>query len=347
MSLSVEVYKKLGNFTLDVAFELDSGVLGFLGASGSGKSMTLMSVAGFVKPDRGRIVLDGKVLFDSEKHINLTPQQRKVGYLFQNYALFPNMTVRQNILCGLRHEKTQALREEKLHEMINLMQLHGYENHKPSQISGGQQQRVALARILASNPNLLMLDEPFSALDSHLRGQLQIQLNALLKQFNKNVLMVTHSRDEVYRLCPRLSLIDNGKLMAIGDTDEIFNNPQSINAAILTGCKNIVAAKKCGASCVEIPEWGVKMNVSAPVKDNLCAVAIRAHYFSENAEENSFPVIVTGYMEEPFERIVQFRYAGQNKDSQDIWWRHSKETAHTQSPSRLGIAPTAIYPLYS
>ena len=348
MSLSVEIYKKLGEFTLDVAFEADDGVLGLLGASGSGKSMTLMCIAGFVKPDRGKIVLDETVLFDSSNHIDRSPQQRRVGYLFQNYALFPNMTVRQNILCGLRHEKSRTVREDKLSEMIGLMQLEGYESHKPSQISGGQQQRVALARILASDPKLLMLDEPFSALDSYLRGQLQVQLQALLKQFDKNVLMVTHSRNEVYRMCPRIALLDAGKSIAIGETERIFENPESRKAAILTGCKNVADARKCGEHTVEIPAWGgLQLTVAEPVRDDVCAIAIRAHYFSDNASENTFPVTITGTMEEPFERIVQFRVAGQDEDAPDIWWRYSKETQRSAAPTHLGVAANAINPLYS
>ena len=364
MSLSVEIYKKLGDFTLDTAFETDGGVLGLLGASGCGKSMTLMCIAGIVKPDRGKIVLDGTVLFDSANHVDCSPQQRRVGYLFQNYALFPNMTVRENILCGLRHEKNRAAREKKLSEMIGLMQLEGYERHKPSQISGGQQQRVALARILASDPKLLMLDEPFSALDSHLRGQLQVQLQALLKQFDKNVLMVTHSRTEAYRMCPRIALLDEGKLIGIGETERIFDNPASRKAAILTGCKNVVDAHKCGEHKVEVPAWGgLKLTVAAPVRDDLCAIAIRAHYFSDNtsdsaaqnisdnisdsAVKNIFPITITGTMEEPFERIVQFRVVGQNENAPDIWWRYSKEIPRASSPTHLGVAATAIYPLYS
>ena len=195
MSLSVDIEKRLGDFTLRVAFETNGGVLGLLGASGCGKSMTLKCIAGIEKPDSGRIVLDGRTLFDANQHINLPPQQRQVGYLFQNYALFPNMTVRQNILCGLRAQKDKAKREQALEEIVALLQLQGLEDRRPAQISGGQAQRAALARILVSRPKLLMLDEPFSALDTHLRVQLQMQMRALLAGFGGDVLLVTHSRD--------------------------------------------------------------------------------------------------------------------------------------------------------
>ncbi|MCL2033383.1 MAG: ATP-binding cassette domain-containing protein [Oscillospiraceae bacterium] len=188
MSLFVDIEKRLGKFKLELKFETNSGVLGLLGASGSGKSMTLKCIAGIERPDRGKVVLDGVTLFDSESGVNLPPQKRRVGYLFQNYALFPNMTVSQNILCGLYRDKSKPNKEKALNEILDLFQLGGLESHKPSQLSGGQQQRVALARILVGSPNLLMLDEPFSALDGHLRGHLQIQMRHLLQKFGKNAL---------------------------------------------------------------------------------------------------------------------------------------------------------------
>ena len=200
MSLIVDIRKDLGSFRLDVKFEAESGVTCLLGASGCGKSMTLKCIAGIEKPDEGHIELDGRVLYDSEKKIDLPPQQRRVGYLFQNYALFPNMTVRQNILCGLCREKDRSEKERHLREMVNMLQLEGLENHKPHQLSGGQQQRVALARILVSDPRLLLLDEPFSALDGHLRDALKIELRDLLVQFGGTVLMVTHDRTEAYNM---------------------------------------------------------------------------------------------------------------------------------------------------
>ena len=149
MSLIVDIRKDLGKFKLQAAFEAGDGITSLLGPSGCGKSLTLKCIAGIEKPDAGHIELDGRVLFDSKKHINLRPQERHVGYLFQNYALFPNMNLRQNILCGMR-QKPAAERERRLKEILGMMQLEGLEKHKPHQLSGGQQQRVALARILVS-----------------------------------------------------------------------------------------------------------------------------------------------------------------------------------------------------
>ncbi|MGX8693196.1 MAG: sulfate/molybdate ABC transporter ATP-binding protein, partial [Clostridia bacterium] len=196
MSLHVDIRKRLGSFTLDVSFTAENGVTSLLGASGCGKSMTLKCIAGIEKPDEGRIELDGRVLFDSETGVNLPPQKRRVGYLFQNYALFPNMTVAQNIFCGLNREKDRALKERRLREMLRMMQLEGLEERKPAQLSGGQQQRVALARILVNDPQILLLDEPFSALDGHLRDSLKVEMRDLLERFGREVLMVTHDRNE-------------------------------------------------------------------------------------------------------------------------------------------------------
>ena len=162
MSLEVEIEKKWEDFTLCARFAASNTATAILGASGCGKSMTLRCIAGIVRPDRGRIVLDGRVLFDSEQGINLPPQQRGVGLLFQNYALFPGMTVEQNILCGLKHEKDPVLRRARCTEMLRAMRLEDVARHRPAALSGGQQQRTALARILVSQPRILMLDEPFT-----------------------------------------------------------------------------------------------------------------------------------------------------------------------------------------
>ncbi len=346
MSLFVDIKKRLGDFTLDVQFETSGGVLGILGASGCGKSMTLKCIAGIEKPDSGRIVLDGVTLFDAQKGINLPVQQRKVGYLFQNYALFPNMTVRQNILCGLHGEKNKAKREETLKSLLALLQLEEVRDHRPHQLSGGQAQRTALARILASRPRLLMLDEPFSALDSHLRMQLQWQMRSLLKSYGHDVLLVTHSRDEAYHLSGSIAVMDAGQILGVKGTKEMFADPGSVCAARITGCKNIVPAHKAGEYEVEIPDWGIHLQTSQPVLNGLKAVGIRAHYFGPAEKQNCFPVVFREDMEEPFEWIVAFRYAGQKTGSPDVWWRVFKDGRTAEFPEKLGVAPEDILLLY-
>ena len=346
MSLLVDIHRDLGGFVLDAAFEAENGITCLLGSSGCGKSFTLKCIAGIEKPDRGHIELDGVVLFDSEKHINLPPQKRQVGYLFQNYALFPNMTVRQNILCGLNREKDRTAKECRLQEMLRLMRLEGLENHRPAQLSGGQQQRVALARILVNDPRMLMLDEPFSALDSHLRDSLKIELRDMLLSYGREVLMVTHSRDEAYNMSSRIAVMDSGRLLCMKPTKELFANPGNTSAAILTGCKNIIAAKKLSPHEVEVPDWGICLQTQEEVRDGLTAIGIRAHYFNPSTARNRFPVTYLEEMEEPFEVILQFHYTGQAPGSSPVWWRINKEKRPQQFPAELGIAPANILLLY-
>lgn len=187
MSLYVNIEKHLSSFNLNVNFEHKRGVLGFLGASGSGKSMSLKCISGLVTPSRGKIIVNDKIFFDSENKINLTPQKRKIGYLFQNYALFPNMNIIDNIKLGIsKMEKDQ--KESLIKEYIERLHLGGLEKRYPWQLSGGQQQRVALARALITSPDILLLDEPFSALDQHLRNDLEKELMSIVKDYSGNVI---------------------------------------------------------------------------------------------------------------------------------------------------------------
>ncbi len=238
MALLVDIKKKLGNFSLDVHFKAEDEVLGLLGASGCGKSMTLKCIAGIVTPDEGRIVLNGNVLFDSEKKINLSPQKRRVGLLFQSYALFPNMNVYQNIRTGLWRDRKQTKDMDfKIRQIMERLYLTDLEKHRPSQLSGGQKQRVALARILVSDPHILMLDEPFAALDAYLRWEVENQLADILKIYKKTVLFVSHDKDEVYRLCPRVCAMTHGRTSAPLSAGEMFEHPATISQALLSGCK--------------------------------------------------------------------------------------------------------------
>ncbi|MBQ9196508.1 MAG: ATP-binding cassette domain-containing protein [Clostridia bacterium] len=345
MSLTVDIEKRLGDFCLRAEFEAESGVTGLLGASGCGKSLTLKCVAGIETPDRGRIVLDGRTLYDSEKHINLKPQQRRVGYLFQNYALFPNMTAEQNILCGLHAERDKARKRQALEQALRLFQLEEVRRHKPHQLSGGQQQRVALARIRVNKPELLLLDEPFSALDTHLRMRLQMQMLEVLEEYGRPVLMVTHSRDEAYHMCGKIAVMQGGSLMPPAPTKELFANPQTVHTAVLTGCKNIARAKKAGLNLLEVPDWGVMLETALPVPDGVTHAGIRAHYFSTRETRNRFAVVPSGDMEEPFEWVVEFRYADQRPDTPTIWWRVPKERRPQQMPAELGVAPVNVLAL--
>lgn len=346
MSLEVRIEKQVGNFLLKTEFVTDGEPTALLGASGCGKSMTMRCIAGIIRPDKGRIVLNGRVLFDSELKIDLPPQKRGVGYLFQNYALFENMTVEQNIACGIHAEKNKKVRKERVAAMIERMQLSGLEKHRPSQLSGGQQQRVALARILIGKPEIVLLDEPFSALDSYLRDQLLPEVRKLLESFEQEMLLVTHSRDEAYTMCSSLLIMENGLICDRGKTKDVFANPKSVPAAVLTGCKNIYAAKKAGETTVEVPEWGICLEAGRPVKEDLCAIGIRAHYFNPKAQTNLFPVVLDEEIESPFEWTIKFRYAGQKEGTPSLWWRLTKDKKTREFPTALGIAPANLLLLY-
>ncbi|HCT65743.1 MAG TPA: ABC transporter [Lachnospiraceae bacterium] len=268
MSLEVNIKKKLGKFNLEVEFNSDNDRIGILGASGCGKSMTLKCIAGIENPDEGRIVLDGKVLFDSKEKIKLLPQKRKAGYLFQNYALFPNMTVAKNI--GITNPS-----DEKIASLIRKLHLEGLENRYPNQLSGGEQQRVALARILAYEPDIIMLDEPFSALDGYLKEQLQREMTAILADYKGKVIIVSHNRNEIYRLSDKLVVIDKGHLVTFDDTENVFNNPRYVQAAKLTGCKNISKVKKINDYCINALDWNIILKTKEKVTDCIEYVGIR------------------------------------------------------------------------
>lgn len=221
--LAVDIRKKLREFELQVQFTSGKGCLGILGPSGCGKSMTLKSIAGIVEPDSGSIVLDNRTLYDSSRRQNLKPQKRRVGYLFQNYALFPNMSVEENIQTGLKTRKRydDAQQKKRTAEMVERFRLSGLEKRYPAQLSGGQQQRVALARILAYEPEALLLDEPFSAMDTHLRERLRLELASVLSEYQGASIMVTHDRDEAYQICDNLLLFSRGRVIAAGKTKDI------------------------------------------------------------------------------------------------------------------------------
>ncbi len=277
MDFLIEIEKKLNTFPLHVRLDASEmnpgGVIGLLGASGSGKTMTLRCIAGTAVPDRGRIVINGTTFFDSDRKINLRPQIRRVGYLFQNYALFPNMTVRQNIRCGILGAEEQERRtgagywEKRLHrenmhlmqnkeftrrkrctlytsgrqkenrisEMIERMHLEGLEDRRPSELSGGQQQRCALARILVGNPQIVLLDEPFSALDEYLRDELLEETMSVLSERHIPVFFVTHSRQEARAACTDIAIIHDGMVQETGRVGDIFRHPKTAWGRILTG----------------------------------------------------------------------------------------------------------------
>lgn len=303
MSLSVNIKKNLGDFQLDVAFESENEVLALLGASGCGKSVTLKCVAGIMTPDEGRIVLNGRVLFDAQRHINLPPQKRRVGYLFQQYALFPNMNVRQNILAGARGRKDA---EEAAADLMEKMHLTELEQKRPHQLSGGQQQRVALSRILISEPELLLLDEPFSALDSYLRWELEMELADTLKDFKGPAVFVSHSREEVFRLCGSVCVLNNGKSEEKRTVKELFSRPDTLSACLLSGCKNISRLKALDNGRLLAEDWNVELAAGTEELTPYCYIGVKSRHLNivEQEGENTFRCTVIRMVEDERRFIV-------------------------------------------
>ena len=285
MEYEIRIKKKLGNFNLDSRIEGQSNRIGLLGASGCGKSMTLKCIAGIERPDEGYIRIGDRVLYDSENKICLKPQERDCGYLFQSYALFPNMTVEENIGAGLRGSKDEL--QEKIRNMLELFRISELKDRYPRQLSGGQQQRVALSRILVRNPQVILLDEPFSALDVFLRDQLQLEMQELLKDYKGLVIMVSHSRDEIYRFGEDVVIMDGGSCIRSGSVSEVFADPGSSQAAILTGCKNIIEAERSDEHSLFLPDYDTILRMKGCVPEEVRQIGIRAHYLKPVFTEDS------------------------------------------------------------
>ncbi len=239
--LEVDLEKRLDGFQLSARFRADASLVALFGPSGSGKSLTLQCIAGLARPDRGRVAMGGRVLYDSRQGIDLSPQRRRIGYVFQNYALFPHLTVEQNICYGI-HGLPPGEKREKAGMLMKLMRLNGLGDRFPGELSGGQQQRVALARALAVGPQLLLLDEPFSALDSAIRGKLHRELLQIREELGVGLLLVTHNLEEAYTLSREMVVYDAGKVLQAGSREEILRHPASRTVARFTGAKNIFTA---------------------------------------------------------------------------------------------------------
>lgn len=341
MSLEVDIEKKLKDMTLKVSFQTGrSGqITGILGASGCGKSMTLKCIAGIEKPDRGRIVLNGRVLFDSEQKINIKIQERKAGYLFQNYALFPNMTVRENIGVSFHGRKEE--RKALVDDYMELFHIGEIAQCYPKRLSGGQQQRVALARILASKPEILMLDEPFSALDTFLKEKLQLELFHILKKYDGETILVTHNRDEIYRFCGHIHILEQGREVAAGKTSEVFENPGVLAAAKLTGCKNLVKIEHLSSHKIYVPEWNTELQFKKQIPSDADYIGIRAHYLRAKEENDSINIVECHQeeiVEEPFEVTIVMKNG--------IWWKLQKSQwnsiFHCTAPDKLVIPEESV-----
>jgi len=239
MPLEVTLVKRLPGFTLDVAWTSGDGVAALFGPSGAGKTLTLQCLAGLLRPDAGRIVVDGRVFFDAAAGIELTPQQRRVGYVFQGYALFPHLTVADNIGFGLR-DQPRATRRERTRSVMARLGLESLAGRYPRELSGGQQQRVALARALAIDPALVLLDEPLSALDQPLRRALRDELRTILGDWRTAAVVVTHDFAEAYRLGDRIVVYEAGRVIQSAPRSELLWQPASEAVARIMGIRNVL-----------------------------------------------------------------------------------------------------------
>jgi molybdate transport system permease protein len=306
MPLEVDITKKFAGFELRVSFATDDSPISVLGPSGAGKTMLLRCIAGLDRPDSGRIVLNNRILFDAKKQTNLPSRERRVGLLFQQYALFPHRTVEENIAFPLEGF-SESDRSKRVASLIERTQISGLERRYPRQLSGGEQQRAALARALALDPEALLLDEPLSALDTHLRSKIEHLLEETFAGYPRPSLLVTHNVEEAYRLGTRLLVLSHGQIVAFGEKEAIFQKPPTMEVALLTGCKNISRAKSSADGLVEAIDWGCNLKVRGTAPSADLHVGIRAHHIEfaeaercQDINENVFPCWLAQISETPF-----------------------------------------------
>lgn len=308
MSLSLSIRKSFPGFGLDVELEAGDERVALLGASGCGKSCTLRCIAGVETPDEGRIEVNGVTFFDSARGIDLTPQQRKCALLFQSYQLFPNLTVAGNVAAGMDPALPAGRRRELALRYLSIFGMAPFADRFPSGLSGGQQQRVAIARMIAARPGIYMFDEPFSALDAHLKSSLEQTMLDIFDAVPGTVLYVSHDVDEACRLCGRLAVMHAGRIVEDGAAADVVRHPSTLAALRLTGCKNTSPARKAGRCLVEAVDWGMVFDVGEPVPDDVAYLGVRASYFHlDNRAEpgrNTYDLRVARVSDSRFERLV-------------------------------------------
>lgn len=319
MALTVQIAKRLPEFDLEVSLTAAGEPVAILGPSGAGKSMLLRCIAGIERPDRGRISLDERTLFDSERHVHVPARSRHIGMLFQSDSLFPHRTVAQNIAFGLA-DLTPEERAKRVATWMERTHIQGLEHRHPRELSGGEQQRAALARALATEPCALLLDEPLTALDTHLRSQVESQLQETFTEFRRPVLLVTHNIEEAYRLGEKMMLLARGRVVAFGPKEDIFRRPPTRMAAQLTGCKNFSRAQRVADNEIEAVDWGCRLRVSPNQSAARLPVfvGIRAHHIefagvdfeeqgSASQGANTFPCWPVRVSETPFRVTLYLR----------------------------------------
>jgi molybdate transport system ATP-binding protein len=265
---------------LQACFRLNDGPLGILGPSGSGKSMLLRCIAGLEKPDQGVIRVNGLTLFDKRRNIHLKPQRRRVGYLFQNPAVFPHMTAEGNLACVMPAALSKSRRQADIDELLKRFSLESLRQSPASRLSGGEQQRLALARIFASRPETILLDECFSALDSRTKEHVRAETFALINSFTGGIVIVSHDIEDLYRFCSSLLLLKRGVVLGCGPMSGLFKNPGSIAAAELLGCRNFSPIRVTGCRQVRMLDWNIDVNLTEAVPPAANWIGLYDHAFS-------------------------------------------------------------------
>ena len=342
-------------------------MVALMGASGCGKTTLINLICGIDKADSGSIMIDHEEITKMRRSKMAVFRRNNIGLIFQDFNLLESLNVKDNILLPLILENRIEDSEEKLKQIAEVLSIADIMGKSVTDISGGQKQRVAMVRMIASEPDILLLDEPFSALDSYLKWELEQEMRDMLAEVQKPVLFVSHNRDEVYRLCSMVSCIDHGKMEVIEKTKEFFHNPKTKTAAVLSGCKNISAAEIVDNNHIKALGWGITLCVSE-IPEETKAVGIRAHSFypvnaeqipgKESAanesrvsviqegtglkkyrnpvqEENIFKIEESRIIEDPFEWNISFR---PSKESGWLQWKIAK-TEQEDSP---GPIPPAL-----
>ena len=355
MPLEVHIEKRLAPFTLQVRFAIGDAPLSVLGASGAGKTMLLRIIAGLEQPDRGRIVLNGRTLFDSEAGIDVPARDRRVGMLFQSYALFPHKSVAANVAFGLAGV-APAARAERISRFASLTNIDFIANRNVRTLSGGEQQRVALARALATEPEALLLDEPLAALDTHLRSRMQALLEETFLEHPRPALLVTHNVEEAYRMSPEMLVLARGRVAAFGPKREVFERPATTEVALLTGCKNISRARVEADGTVSALDWKARLRFPELPDAEAKFVGIRAHHLAfdglkqgEQGAANVVPCWLAHVSEGPFRSTVFLRTRELEQASDEIelqaeltreeWARLSAQ----RQPWAVRLAPEKLF----
>lgn len=312
----VRINKTLPGFSLKVSFSINREILSIVGPSGSGKSLTLQCISGLISPDEGYINVNGRVLYDSRSGLDLPPQKRKIGYVFQNYALFPHLTVSDNIAFGISNLNRTEI-ETRVCYLLKKMHLIDFKDRYPRHLSGGQQQRVALARALAPEPEILLLDEPFSALDTQVRGELERELLALHQFYRGNIIFVSHNLDEAYRLSSQIAVYEAGRILQLGPKNDLINTPADKTVARLTGARNLAEGvienidDARATVTVLVTEWNKRLQINLSSSDKYrqnqkITVGIRPEYI--RIEERSSGNILQATVTEAVDGVSSYTY---------------------------------------